>query len=338
MRRVVFPEAHKAVMTECEIPKCGDGQVLLKLRRVGVCGTDIQVFSGKNRFMTFPIVPFHEGLATAVEVGKGVTSVKPGDTICVRPIIACHNCYPCRHGKVNACENFNSLGVQSDGLGSEYFVIDEEYCPKVSPDLPLDEAILIEPFAVGVHAARRGDVAGKKVLVVGAGTIGNFVAQAAQLLGAEKVAICDLSEEKVEMARKAGIAAPVNSSGKTIREVVAEAFGSEPADVIIDCVGAKVLFQQILDAAVKTSTIVIVGNYSENVELNVAQIQRNELNVLGNITYNRDDFETAIRLFEERRVYVKDYITARYRIEQIQEGMDQAVTGKAHNMKTIFDY
>lgn len=112
----------------------------------------------------------------------------------------------------------------------------------------------------------------------------------------------------------------------------------EPADVIIDCVGAKPLFQQILDAAAKTSTVVIVGNYSENVELNVAQIQRNELNFLGNITYTRDDFETAIRLFEERKVYVEGFISARFPIEQIQEGMDQAVTGKAHNMKTIFDY
>ena len=338
MRRVVFPEAKKAVMTECEPPKCGDGQVLLKMRRVGVCGTDIQVFSGRNRFMTFPIVPFHEGIGTAVEVGKNVTNVKVGDTICVRPIIACHNCYPCRHGHVNACENFNSLGVQSNGLGSEYFAIDEEYCPRVSPDLPLDEAILIEPFAVGVHAARRGQVEGKKVLVVGAGTIGNFVAQAAQLLGAEEVAVCDISEEKVEMARKAGIALPIVSAGKTLREVAAEAFGPEPADVIIDCVGAKPLFKQILDAAAKTSTVVIVGNYSENVELNVAQIQRNELNFLGNITYTRDDFETAIRLFEERKVYVEGFISARFPIEQIQEGMDQAVTGKAHNMKTIFDY
>ena len=81
MRRVVFPEAKKAVMTECEPPKCGDGQVLLKMRRVGVCGTDIQVFSGRNRFMTFPIVPFHEGIGTAVEVGKDVTDVKVGDTL-----------------------------------------------------------------------------------------------------------------------------------------------------------------------------------------------------------------------------------------------------------------
>ncbi len=338
MRKVIFPQANKAIMTECEPPRCGDGQVLIRLRRVGVCGTDIQVFSGKNRFMTFPIVPFHEGIGIAVEVGKQVTGVKVGDTICVRPIIACHGCYPCKNGHENACENFNSLGVQSDGLGSEYFAIDEEYCPVVSSELPLDEAILIEPFAVGVHAARRGQVKDKRVLVLGGGTIGNFVAQAAQLLGAAHVAICDISEEKIEMARRAGIALPINTSGKTVKDAVIEAFGADPADVIIDCVGAKPLFQQILDAAAKTSTVVIVGNYSENVELNVAQIQRNELNFLGNITYTRDDFETAIRLFEERRVYVKDFITARFSIEQIQEGMDQAVVGKGHNMKSIFDY
>ena len=137
----------------------------------------------------------------------------------------------------------------------------------------------------------------------------------------------------------------VDAAGQPVFDIVAqigfdlsELENAPAADVIIDCVGAKPLFQQILDAAAKTSTVVIVGNYSENVELNVAQIQRNELNFLGNITYTRDDFETAIRLFEERKVYVEDFISARFSIEQIQEGMDQAVAGKAHNMKTIFDY
>ena len=153
MRKIVFESPMKAVVRQADKPVCGRGQVLLKMRRIGVCGTDIQVFAGKNRYMEFPVVPFHEGIAIVEETGEDVNDLEPGSLVTIRPILSCNMCYSCRKGKKNACMNFNSLGVQSDGLGADYFVISREYVYPLEQDADLDKVIFIEPFAVGVHAA-----------------------------------------------------------------------------------------------------------------------------------------------------------------------------------------
>lgn len=337
MKKIVFESPEHAVIHEDDIPAYGDREVLLKLERIGVCGTDIQVFMGRNRYMEFPVVPFHEGVARVVKTGSQVDNVKEGDRVSVRPILSCGECYSCRNGHENACENFNCLGVQSDGLGAEYFAIGKSYVYPLPEECPLDQVVLIEPFAVGVHAATRAQAEGKTVLVVGAGTIGNFTAQACQLLGAEKVCICDLSEDKVKMAEKSGIAVCLNSSGRTIKEVGQEAFGAFP-DVIIDCVGAKTVFPQILELAGKTTTIVVVGNYSEPIMVDIATIQRNELNVRGNITYTAADFQKAVQLMTDGKVYTEGFISARFQFDQAQEMMEFAAKNRGVNMKVVMDY
>ena len=337
MKEIRFVSPQHTEIREREIPKCNKNEVLLKLERIGVCGTDIQVFMGRNRYMQFPVTPFHEGVARVVSTGSQVDHVKAGDRVVVRPIISCGHCYSCKNGRENACMNFNCLGVQSDGLGAEYFVMDKDYIYPVSEECSLDKAVLIEPFAVGVHAATRAQAQGKRVLVVGAGTIGNFTAQACQLLGAETVCICDLSEDKVKMAKRSGIGICLNSSGRTMKEVAEEAFGTFP-DVIIDCVGAKVVLPQILELAGKTTTVVIVGNYSEPIMVDVATIQRNELNVLGNITYTAKDFQKAVDLMTGGKVYTEGFISARYQFDQVQEMMEFAAGNRGVNMKVVMDY
>ena len=294
MRKIVFEGPKRAVIQEAERPVCGTGQVLLKMKRVGVCGTDIQVFAGKNRYMEFPVVPFHEGIAVVEETGEDVNDIAPGCLVTIRPILSCNTCYSCKKGRKNACMNFNSLGVQSDGLGADYFA---------DPD----KVIFIEPFAVGVHAAYQGGVKGKTVLVVGGGTIGNFTAQACRLAGAEKTAVCDISQDKIRMAEKSGIDFAVNTSELTLVQAAQKCFGGFP-DVIIDCAAVPAVFSQILELAGKTTTIVIVGNYSVLVETDIAKIQRNELTVKGCITYREEDFIRAKELIEEGSVYLDGFI------------------------------
>lgn len=337
MKKIVFTSPGCIEIQESKIPFCDTDEVLLRMERIGVCGTDIQVFAGRNRYMQFPIVPFHEGVARVTETGSGVRNVKVGDRVTIRPIISCGHCYACKRGHENACEKFNCLGVQSDGLGAEYFVIDKHYVYPISEKCPLDQAVLIEPFAVGVHAAMRGKVTDRRVLVVGAGTIGNFTAQACGLLGAKKVCICDLSEDKVRMAERSGIPICLNSSNRTLTDVAKEAFGTFP-DVIIDCVGAKTVLPQILDLAGKTTDIVIVGNYSEPVLVDVAKIQRNELNVYGNITYTEEDFCKAVELVMAQKVYMDGFISARFGFDEAQEMMDFASENRGVNMKVVMDY
>ena len=337
MRKIVFESPMKAVVRQADKPVCGRGQVLLKMRRIGVCGTDIQVFAGKNRYMEFPVVPFHEVIALVDETGEDVNDLEPGSLVTIRPILSCNMCYSCRKGKKNACMNFNSLGVQSDGLGADYFVISREYVYPLEQDADLDKVIFIEPFAVGVHAAYQGDVEGKEVLVVGGGTIGNFTAQACMLAGAKKTAICDISREKIRMAEKSGIDFAIDTSNLTLVQAARQCFEEFP-DVIIDCAAVPAVFTQVLELAGKTTTVVIVGNYSVPVQADIAKIQRNELTVKGCITYREEDFIRARDLIEEGRVYLDGFISKRYRFSQVQEMMEQALKNKGINMKTIMDF
>lgn len=337
MKQIVVTEPFKTIVEERPLPSCGPDQVLLKLMRIGVCGTDIQVFCGRNRYMQFPITPFHEGVARVYQVGEHVTNVKVGDMVTIRPIINCGTCYSCRNGHENACESFNCLGVQSDGLGAEYFAMDSRFVYPLPEELPLDIAVLIEPFAVGVHAARRGNVAGKKILVIGGGTIGNFTAQACKLEGAAAVCLCDPDADKIIKAEKSGLDYYINNSKMTLTEVAQATYGMFP-DVIIDCVGAKSLMEQILNLAGKTTTVVIVGNYSEPVLVDVATIQRNELNVYGNITYTEADYLQAIAWMTSGKVYTEGFISARFAFAQVQEMMDYAVKERGKFMKIIMDF
>ena len=337
MRKIVFEGPKRAVIQEAERPVCGTGQVLLKMKRVGVCGTDIQVFAGKNRYMEFPVVPFHEGIAVVEETGEGVNDIAPGCLVTIRPILSCNTCYSCKKSRKNACMNFNSLGVQSDGLGADYFAVSREYVYPLEQDADLDKVIFIEPFAVGVHAAYQGGVKGKAVLVVGGGTIGNFTAQACRLAGAEKTAVCDISQDKIRMAEKSGIDFAVNTSELTLVQAAQKCFGGFP-DVIIDCAAVPAVFSQILEMAGKTTDIVIVGNYSVLVETDIAKIQRNELTVKGCITYREEDFIRAKELIEEGSVYLEGFISKRYYFSQVQEMMEQALENKGINMKTIMDF
>jgi len=335
MLTVRFDEPHKVGFYEREIPKVKENEVLIKMLRIGVCGTDIQVYMGKNKFMKFPIVPFHEGVAQIVEKGQKVQGFSVGDKVVIEPLVPCGECRPCKIGRYNACNKFTCLGVQADGLGCEYFAIDCGRIHKIPDELVLEKAVLLEPFAVGVHAAKRAGVDGANVLVVGAGTIGNFTAQAAKMLRAKKVVVTDISDFKIELAEKCGIDSCVNTSKVSLKEVIEDNFGAWGADVIIDCVGVKSVFNQILNSAGKASTVVIVGNYKEPVEVDLTKIQRNELDVKGNITYTKEDFKDAISWMSSGKIYTDGFITNTYDIRETANAMENAVNAPLKIMKTM---
>lgn len=335
MLSVRFDAAYKVSFNEIGKPLLKNNEVLLKMLRIGVCGTDIQVYMGKNKFMKFPIVPFHEGIAEIVEVGNEIEGLSLGDRVVVEPLIPCGKCRPCEIGRYNACDEFTCLGVQTEGLGSEYFAIESKHIHRIPKELTLEKAVLIEPFAVGVHAAKRGNVQGANVLVVGAGTIGNFTAQAAKALGAKKVVVTDISDFKIELAQKCGIESCVNTSNSSLKQVIKVNFGKWGADVIIDCVGVKRAFEEILNVAGKATTIVIVGNHKEPVEIDLTKIQRNEIDIKGNITYTKEDFMDAINWIASDKICTDGFITNIYNIRETDKAMENAVKEPHKVMKTM---
>ncbi|MCI8274057.1 MAG: alcohol dehydrogenase catalytic domain-containing protein [Lachnospiraceae bacterium] len=336
MKKVIFTAPGRAEITETKRPVPKEGQVLLKAKRLGVCGSDMQVFSGNNRYMTFPVTPFHEGLLEVAETGSEDSDLRPGTLATVWPFIDCGACSSCKNGRPNACMNFTCLGIQADGLGAEYYLSEKKYVYPLPDGLNPDEAVLIEPLSIGIHAAGRGEVSGKRVLVVGAGTIGNMTAQACRICGAERVVVCDVAREKIDLAAEVGIDG-INNRDRTLREVALEMFGDFP-EAVIDCAGFGPTTEQIFEIGGKTTTVVIVANSSKPVSLLMSSIQRNELDVKGCIGSRPEDFQAAVHAVAAGKLNAKGFITARYEgLSQVQEMMEYTIANRSRNMKTILE-
>jgi len=181
MRQGVMVEPGKIEFREVDKPVPAPNQVLIQTKRIGVCGSDIHVFHGLHPYTSYPVVQGHEASGIVSEVGAKVKGLSPGDKVTFMPQVTCGECYPCTHGMYHICETLAVMGFQTGGVAQEYFALDEQFVLKLPEDVSLDHGALIEPVAVAVHALSRAeDVEGRNILVLGAGPIGNLVAQAAR--------------------------------------------------------------------------------------------------------------------------------------------------------------
>ena len=321
LARLMAP--YKMQMEEAPVPEITEDQVLLKIKAFGVCASDMQIYHGLHKYAAMPVVMGHELSAVIEKAGSNVTDYKVGDKVTVEPQLYCGKCYPCKIGRFNVCEHLKVLGVHTDGGNCEYLALDPKYLHHVPETLSDEQVALIEPLAVGVGSAKRSQrMKGGNVCVVGAGVIGNFAAQAAKGLGAAKVMLTDINQERLDYALECGIDYAVNTKDITLKEAIEQNFGERKADVIIDCVAAPPVFQTILDAARPSSDIIITGNYKAPVTFELPRIQRNEINLLGHMMYVREDYADAIRLLEEGKITITKTVSQVYPFDQYPEALD----------------
>ena len=186
---------------EVPVPEVMPGQVLVKIQKIGICGSDIHVYHGKHPFTKYPITQGHEVSGEIAQIGQGVEGFSVGQKVTIQPQVVCGKCYPCRHGKYNLCEELKVMGFQTTGVASHYFAVDAQKVTTPPEDMRFDEGAMIEPLAVAVHAIRQaGDVTGLKIAVLGAGPIGILVAQAAKGMGAQSVMVTDISDVRLAKA------------------------------------------------------------------------------------------------------------------------------------------
>jgi L-iditol 2-dehydrogenase len=298
---------------EAERPRPAEGQVLLKVHSIGICGSDIQMYHGRHKYMTYPVVIGHEVSATVEETGPGVKDFAVGDKVTVEPQIFCGKCYPCLTGRFNVCENLKVMGVHRDGFCREYAAVGASYLHLCPSDMKDEWRALIEPLAVGVGSVKRGgDPRGLNIAVVGAGTIGNCAAQAAKALGAAGVLIADISAPKLEFAARCGVEHCADTTKTPLADAVKRAFGMRGADVIIDAVGVPASLSSILGAARRGSVVVVTGNFKEPFSLEVPVIQRQEISLVGHMMYVREDFADAIRFAASGAVKLDGLVTQRF--------------------------
>ncbi|HHW49166.1 MAG TPA: alcohol dehydrogenase catalytic domain-containing protein [Clostridiaceae bacterium] len=335
MIQAMMTKPGEIIFREVDVPAVGPDQIKVKMKRIGVCGSDVHVYHGKHPFTSYPVVQGHEVSAEVVEVGENVTGFKPGDKVTIQPQVVCGKCYPCTHGLYNDCEVLKVMGFQTTGMASEYFVTEAAKALKLPDSISWDHGSMIEPLAVGVHAVRRyGDIKDKNVLVLGGGTIGNLVAQTAKAMGASKVLISEISEYRLEVAKKAGIET-VNPFKKELKEAIHEFFGPDGADVIFECVGASETMNQAIEYARKGSHIIVVGVFEGLVNMNAALIQDHELTVAGTAMYRVEDFIKAIELTEAGLIEFDSLITNHVPFKEYQRAYQIIDEQKDKAMKVI---
>lgn len=336
MKLARLVEPYNIQFEDVPIPEFSDDQALLKIICFGVCASDMQIYHGKHKYAAMPVVLGHEVAAVVDKVGKNVKDFNIGDKVTIEPQVTCGECYPCKQGRFNVCENLSVIGVHMDGCNSEYFAIEPKYLHHVPQDLQNEMVALVEPLAVGVGSIKRSRTfKGGNVVVVGAGTIGNCVAQAAEGLGAGKVMVTDINQDKLDYALECGIDYAVNTAKISLKEAIEQTFGVQKADVIVDCVAVPAVFKSIIEAARPNSEIILTGNYKEPVEFEIPMVQRREISLIGHMMYVREDFEDAIRLLSEGKITISKTVSQVLPFEQYQDGLKFADEHPLDVMKMI---
>ncbi|HIH36346.1 MAG TPA: alcohol dehydrogenase catalytic domain-containing protein [Methanocellales archaeon] len=306
MLQQVMTKPGEISFREIDIPKAEKGEVLVRMLRIGVCGSDIHVYHGKHPYTKYPVTQGHEAAGEIAKIGPGVTGFKIGDLVTIQPQIVCGSCYPCTHGRYNICDNLKVMGFQATGMASEYFKCEASKVLKLAAGMDADQGAMVEPAAVANHAVgMAGDVKDKKVLVLGAGPVGNLVAQTSKALGAASTMIADLSHYRLEIAQKVGINFIVDPSSENLSQETIKAFGPDKADIILECVGAQATIDLAIETARKGTRIVIVGVFGEKPRVDLGLVQDRELQLVGTAMYQTCDYEQAMSLIAKGKVQLK---------------------------------
>jgi L-iditol 2-dehydrogenase len=338
MKQAVLIEPQKVIFQDVPKPEPGPGQVLIQVKRIGVCGSDIHAYYGKHPYISCPVVQGHEFAGRIIEVGPDVRSLRAEDDVTVMPQLVCGECYSCRHGNYHICDSLKVIGCQAEGAAQEFLAVDQDLVIKLPSGMDYDTGAMLEPVAVGAHAiGRLGSVEGKKILVLGAGPIGNLTAQVAAGRGAATVAISDISDYRLEVARRCGIPHTINSANEDLAGAVGKAFGPDGADAILECVGVEETVGQAIALARKGTDIVIVGVFGENPRVNIGLVQDRELRLIGTLMYRVLDYWTAIELIESGKVQLTPLMTRHFPFDRYPEAYRYIEENRERTMKVFID-
>ena len=320
------------------VPTAGPGQVLVKIKRIGICGSDIHVYHGKHPYTKYPVTQGHEVSGQVAALGEGVTQFQVGQRVTIEPQVYCGECYPCTHGKYNLCENLKVMGFQTTGTASEYFAVDASKVTALPAGMSYDEGAMLEPLAVTVHAARRaGDVAGKKVCVLGCGPIGILLVQSLKAFGAAEVMATDISDYRLELARTCGADYAVNTKTRPFGAALTECFGPDKADIIYDCAGNNITMGQAIQYARKGSTIILVAVFAGLGQIDLAVLNDHELDLKTSMMYRNQDYLDAIRLVDEKKVVLSPLISRHFAFRDYLKAYQYIDENRESTMKVIIN-
>ena len=338
MLQQVMTEPGKIIFREVNVPAPGPDQVLVKIKKIGVCGSDIHVYHGTHPYTSYPVTQGHEVSGQIVKTGEYVKDLKEGQKVTIEPQVFCGRCYPCLHGKYNLCEKLKVMGFQTTGTASEYFAVDSSKVTPIPEEMTYSEGAMLEPLAVTVHAAKRfPDVKGAKAVVFGCGPIGILLIQSLKAFGAAEILATDISDTRLELAKSLGADYTVNTMKNDYTEALLAAFGPDKADVAYDCAGSDITMDQAIQNARKGSTIILVAVFGKTAHVDLAKLNDSELDLNTSMMYRHEDYVDAIRFVKEGKIQLKPLQSAHFAFEDYLKAYEYIDNNREKTMKVLID-
>jgi L-iditol 2-dehydrogenase len=337
MKQAIMIKPGQIEYRDVKKPEIGPDEVRIKIKRIGVCGSDIHVYHGKHPYTSYPIVQGHEFSGVIDAVGTNVMHLKHGMKTTATPQITCGKCGPCQRGDYHICDNLKVQGFQASGVAQEYFVTESKKVVILSDSFSFEMGAFVEPLAVGIHVVNRvNSVKDKNVAVLGAGTIGNLVAQTVKAKDGN-VIITDLSDYRLKIAYECGIKNTVNINTNSFSDAIKKYYGSKGVDIIFECVGAEQTIADAIENIQKGGSIVIVGVFSEKPRVDLGLIQDHELKLIGTLMYKYDDYIEAVNLIIDGNILTEPLDSKHFSFTDYKKAYQFIDKQKDQCMKVFID-
>ena len=342
MKAMRFPEAGRAEIVDVPVPTPGAGEVLVKVQAAGICASDVAAFKGTHNFRRPPVITGHELAGEIVRLGPDVSGCRVGDRVALEPHVGCGRCPYCREDNYHECPEKRFVGVgEWIGAFAEYLVATESMCHAIPARMPFEEAAMLEPFCVGLHAVRRADLRmGATAAVLGVGTIGMMTLLAARCSGPGWIVVTDLSAAKRELARRCGADLALDPAREDPTTAILRATGGKGVDVVFVAAAAPDVLQQAVNVCRRMGRVVIIASFFTGGGVDARLLQQREQTVLGTSMYTGADYRLAIRLWEQGRLDAfPSLVSERIRLAQAPEMVAALAAGKLpDNIKTIIRF
>jgi 2-desacetyl-2-hydroxyethyl bacteriochlorophyllide A dehydrogenase len=317
MKAIVCAEPHRFESTDLSYPERKEGHSIVKVKRIGICGTDLHAFEGTQPYFSYPRILGHE---LACEIIESEGEFQPGDKVCILPYFSCGQCVACRNLKPNCCASLKVFGVHIDGGMSEYISVPTTSLVP-SKGLDFDALALVEPLAIGAHGVRRAEVKpSDKVLVIGAGPIGLGIIQFAQIAGAEVIVI-DVNKSRLDFCRESlGVQHLINPSERDALAKISEITSGDMANVVIDATGNLRAINSGVSYLAHGGKFVLVGLQKGDICISHPEFHKREATMMSSRNATKVDFDYVISCILEKKINPENYITHRVNFEDmIQE-------------------
>jgi L-iditol 2-dehydrogenase len=319
MRQAILVEPHRFLVRDSQTPTPGPDEILVAVEAAGICGSDLHTYHGVNPVIKPPLVMGHECAGTIAQAGSA-TTLQPGQRIALEPDIPCGKCVYCREGQTHMCTDMRFVGGLSDaGTFADYVVAPASAAVPLPHHVSAEEGAFAEPVTVACHALELvRNVRRDNILVLGAGTIGNLVAQVARLQGARRVGITDIVDSKLDVAREVGIEHTANPAKQNLAAWATDVFGATGPDVTFDCVGLTETVNQGLALTRKCGLVVLVGvSTAQELPIKPMELLLSERGLKGCYIYKHENFIEAVDLLGKGQIKVQPLISKIFGLDEI---------------------